>query len=79
MEIKVYGPGCRNCTKLEQEVRNVLLDLGIAANVEKVEDLAKIADAGILMTPGLKINDKVKVYGRVPKKEEIKKLIEEEI
>ncbi len=79
MEIKVYGPGCRNCTNLEQEVINALAELNVAANVEKVTDINAIAQAGILMTPGLVINGKVKAYGRVPRREEIKRFIKEEL
>ncbi|MBZ4655088.1 MAG: redox-active disulfide protein 2 [Peptococcaceae bacterium] len=79
MEIKVYGPGCRNCTNLEKEVMNALAELDVAANVEKVTDIKAIAEAGIMMTPGLAINGKVKSYGRVPKREEIKEFIKSEM
>jgi small redox-active disulfide protein 2 len=79
MEIKVYGPGCRNCTNLEKEVMNALTELDVAANVEKVTDIKAIAEAGIMMTPGLAINGKVKSYGRVPKREEIKEFIKSEM
>ncbi|MFZ5754966.1 MAG: thioredoxin family protein [Bacillota bacterium] len=79
MKIKVYGPGCMNCTNLEKEVINALAELDMAANVEKVTDIKAIVEAGIMMTPGLVINGKVKSYGRVPRREEIKKFINEEL
>ncbi len=78
MKVIVLGPGCRNCQKLEQEVVNALAELDVAADVEKIEDMNKIMEYDVMMTPGLVINDKVKVFGRVPKREEIKKWIQEE-
>jgi len=79
MKIKVLGSGCRNCVKLEQDVINALAELDVAADVEKVTDINKIMEHDILMTPGLVVNDKVKVFGRVPGKDEIKKWIREEL
>jgi len=79
MEIKVLGPGCLRCQNLEKEVRNALAELDVAANVEKVKDIQQIMAYKIMSTPGLVINEKVKVTGRVPKKDEIIKYIQEEI
>jgi len=79
MVIKVLGPGCKNCQKLEQEVYEALAELDVAAEVEKITDVNKIMEYDILMTPGLVINEKVKVFGRVPKRDEIKKWIQEEM
>lgn len=78
MKIKILGPGCKNCKALETEVMNALAEQEVAADVEKIEDMNKIMEHDILMTPGLVVNDKVKVSGRVPKQEEIKKWIAEE-
>ncbi len=78
MEIKILGPGCKNCEKLEQAVKNALAELDIPADVEKVEDTNKIMEYDVFMTPGLVINDKVKVSGKVPKQDQIKKWIQEE-
>lgn len=79
MKVKILGPGCRNCQKLEQEAINALAELGVAADVEKVTDMDKIMEYDVLMTPALVINEKVKVFGRVPRREEIKKWIQEEM
>lgn len=79
MEIKVLGPGCLRCESLEKEVRNALAELDVAADIQKVKDIQQIMAYQIMSTPALVINDKVKVAGRVPKKEEIKKYIQEEI
>ncbi|ABO49090.1 redox-active disulfide protein 2 [Desulforamulus reducens MI-1] len=78
MEIKVLGTGCQKCKEVEKLVREVLAEINVPANVEKVEDIAQIVQYGVMLTPGLVINGKVKVSGRVPNKADIKKLIEEE-
>ncbi|MGE5371944.1 MAG: thioredoxin family protein [Solirubrobacterales bacterium] len=78
MEIKVLGPGCAKCTQLEKEVINVLAEIDVAADVEKVKDIQKIMAYKVMSTPALVINGKVKVSGRVPRPEEIKKYISEE-
>ncbi|MBC7324757.1 MAG: TM0996/MTH895 family glutaredoxin-like protein [Moorella sp. (in: Bacteria)] len=75
MEIKVLGTGCARCKTLEQNVINALAELGVAADVARVTSLAEIMDYGVVMTPGLVINGKVKVAGQVPDKEEIKQWI----
>ncbi|MEN6348973.1 MAG: thioredoxin family protein [Syntrophomonas sp.] len=79
MDIKVLGPGCKKCEQLEKEVRNVLTEMDITANLEKVKEIQKIMSYNIMQTPALVINEKVKVFGKVPKKEDIKRYIEEEL
>lgn len=78
MDIKVLGTGCARCKALEQNVRKALEDLNIEAEVNKVTDVNQIVDYGAMMTPGLMINGVLKVFGRVPNVEEIKKWISEE-
>ena len=75
MIVKILGPGCNNCKKLEKATREALADLGIEATVEKVEDYAAIAGYGVMSTPGLVVDEKVLVYGRVPKPAEIRQLL----
>ena len=53
--------------------------MNFAANVEIVEDIQKIIGYGVMRTPALVINEKVKVSGRIPSKDEIKRYIQEEI
>jgi small redox-active disulfide protein 2 len=79
MDLKILGTGCKNCQALTKNAEDAIRELGIEANIEKVEDIAKIAKWGIMKTPGLVINGKVKTYGRVPDKDEIVKLIQEEM
>lgn len=78
MKIDIFGPGCHRCIEVEKVARQALADLNIAADVEKVKDMAKIVEAGIMMTPGLRINGKIKCSGRIPKLEEVKIWISEE-
>jgi small redox-active disulfide protein 2 len=72
MEIKVFGPGCPKCGEVEKRVKNALVELSIAADVEKITDIRTMMSYGILGTPGLVINGKVKCAGRIPRAEEIK-------
>lgn len=75
MEIKVLGTGCTKCKKLEQLTRETIAELGIEANVEKVEDIYKIMQYGVMRTPGLVIDEKVVLTGRLPKSKELKELL----
>lgn len=79
MEIKVLGAGCYNCLALERTVFDVLGELDIVADVEVVRDVKKIGEYGIPGMPALLVNGKTKVYGRVPRKEELKAWIREEM
>lgn len=75
MEIKVLGTGCAKCKTLEQSVRQSVEELGIDAVVTKEEDIVKIMSYGIMHTPGLVINGKVVLSGRVPSAKDLKELI----
>jgi len=78
MEIKVLGTGCKKCRATEAAVRDALTELNIPAEVKKVEDPGEIVSLGVMSTPGLVINGKLKVFGRIPKKQEIVKWLQEE-
>ena len=77
-EVTILGPGCYSCDKLEQDVMAVLSETGIQAGLNHITDPSLIAQYGILPTPALIINGKVKSSGRVPSKSMIKKWLEEE-
>ena len=72
MNIKILGMGCPNCEKLEALARKAAEELGISGTFEKVKELDKIIDYGIVRTPGLVINGKVKSSGKIPSVELIK-------
>jgi len=75
MIIKVLGPGCAKCHSLDKLVREVVQELKIDAQVEYIQDMGKILEYPILITPGLVINEEVKCSGSVPGKEKVKQLI----
>ncbi|RPJ31331.1 MAG: thioredoxin family protein [Planctomycetaceae bacterium] len=76
MEIKVLGPGCANCVKLEKVVKEAVADLGLDAQVVKVSEIKDIMSYGVMSTPALVVDGQVKVSGRVPGKDEIKKMLQ---
>ena len=72
MIIKILGTGCTSCQNLERATREAP---GLDATVAKVEDYAAIAGYGVMSTPGLVVDEKVLISGRVPKTGEIKQLL----
>ena len=75
MEIKVLGTGCAKCKSLEKLTREVVAEINIEANIQKVEDIYKIMQFGVMSTPALVINQKVVLSGRLPSNTELKELI----
>ena len=75
MEIKILGTGCPKCKQLEKTVKDSLAELDIEANLSKVEDIMKIMEYGIMHTPGLVINNKVVLSGRLPSSNELKQIL----
>ena len=78
LDVAILGPGCYSCNKLEQDVMAVLSETGIKAGLNHISDPKLMVQYGILPTPALIINGKVKSAGRVPAKSMIKKWLEEE-
>ena len=74
-KIEVLGMGCPKCNQLLQRTNEAVKDLGIEAEVVKVQDIRTISEYGILITPALAVGGVVKVAGKVPKVEEIKEWI----
>lgn len=72
LNIIVYGPGCSRCVETEKVVRHVVEQIGVAAEVQKVNDPIGMAKAGVLLTPAVTVNGVVRVSGRVPKEEEVR-------
>ena len=75
MIIKVLGTGCSNCKRLEENAKKAVEELGIEATIEKVTDIKEIMKYGVMKTPAIVVDEKVKAFGRVPKAEEIKKYL----
>ena len=79
MDIRILGTGCTKCKTLEANVVEAVNEMGINADVVKVTEINKIMEYDVMMTPGLVINGIVKTSGKVPGKDEIKKLIQSEL
>lgn len=79
LNIKILGSGCPRCHEVAKRTKEVVEELKIDANIEKVTDLKKIMEYKILSTPGLVINGKVVCSGKIPAKSQIKQWIEEEM
>lgn len=75
MEIKVIGEGCEKCDTLFNNTLDAILELGLDAQVEKVEDLIEIVKLGVMTAPSLMIDGKLIVSGQVASTEKIIKLL----
>ncbi len=75
MQLLVIGPGCAKCKTLAQFTEQAVKELGMTAEINKVTDLKQIMALGVMMTPALAVNGTIKLAGRVPSVDEIKKLL----
>ncbi|HMY10835.1 MAG TPA: thioredoxin family protein [Turneriella sp.] len=75
MTIKVLGPGCARCKATVEAAKKAVTELGLTAEVEKIEDVEQIMQYNVLATPGLVIDEKLRISGRVPTVQEIKDLV----
>lgn len=75
MVIKVLGSGCAKCKQLEANAQQAVKELGLEATIEKVQDIEGIMGYGVMRTPALVVDEQVKVMGRVPSPDEIKKYL----
>lgn len=71
LSIKVLGPGCANCHKVEEAAREAVTNMGLRAMIEKITDYDEIHKYPILATPGLVINEKLVCAGRIPSMAEV--------
>jgi small redox-active disulfide protein 2 len=75
MNIKVLGTGCSKCKSLEVATRAAVNESGIDAEIEKIEDIVRIMEYGVMSTPALVVDGKVVVSGRVPSVAEISNIL----
>ena len=77
LEIKVLGPGCARCEGLERLIMEVMAEMNLAGDIEHVRDIKEITKYGVMGTPGLVINGRVKAVGQVPPKSKIVEWLKE--
>jgi small redox-active disulfide protein 2 len=75
MKIQILGTGCAKCMKLTENAEKAAKEKGLDFQIEKVTDINKIMDFGVMITPSLAIDGEVKSVGKVLSVEEIKKLL----
>jgi len=75
-KLQILGSGCAKCNKLQDNAERAARELGIEYEMEKVKDINKIMDFGVMITPALVVDGEVKVSGKVPSVEDIKKMIQ---
>ncbi len=77
LTIKVLGPGCAQCDRLEQELMQVMSETGLTGNVVHIRDIKEIGSYGVLGSPALLINGKVKAVGKVPPRNQLAQWLKE--
>jgi len=74
-KIQILGTGCSKCKALAQNAETAAKELGIEHRIEKVTEITEIMKFGVMMTPALAVDGKVKIVGKVPSPEEIKAML----
>jgi small redox-active disulfide protein 2 len=77
LSVKVLGPGCPNCDRLENELMAVMAELNLQGSLEHVRDIKEIGKYGVMGSPALVINGKVKCVGRVPPRSQLKEWLKQ--
>ncbi len=75
MRIEVVGPGCGRCIATEKNVKEAVKQLGIQAEISHVYDIAEFAKKGVMFTPAVIIDGQIKISGKIPTVDEIKKIL----
>jgi small redox-active disulfide protein 2 len=73
--LQILGAGCAKCNQLAAAAKQAADESGVEYQLEKVTDLTRFADFGVMITPALVVDGEVKTVGKVPSVEELKKLI----
>ncbi|HOR32776.1 MAG TPA: thioredoxin family protein [Syntrophales bacterium] len=76
MKVEVLGTGCAKCKRLTKNAEAAIKELGIEAELVKVDDITEIMDRGVMLTPALAVDGELKVSGRVADVKEIKEILQ---
>jgi small redox-active disulfide protein 2 len=79
LKIEVLGPGCPKCRTLEKNVREAVEEMGVAAEVTKVENIKELVARRIMMTPGLAVNGETVSTGHLLSVHQVKKILDERL
>jgi small redox-active disulfide protein 2 len=74
-DVKVLGPGCAKCQELLSQTQRAAKEIGLECTVQKVTDIREITSYGIMITPALVVDGQVKVSGKVPSLDDLKKML----
>jgi small redox-active disulfide protein 2 len=77
MKIEILGTGCSKCKKTKEVIEKALKEIGVEAEVVKVEDFETILNYGVMVTPAVVIDGEVKLAGKIPDEKEVRKWIAE--
>lgn len=75
MKIEVLGTGCAKCRRMLANVQDAVKELGVPAEIVKVEDITEIMNRGVMLTPALIVDGEARVVGRVPRVDEVKEIL----
>lgn len=75
MKVQILGTGCSKCRALTANAEKAIAELGISAEIEKVEEIRDIARMGVAMTPGLAVDGEVKSTGHLLSVEQVKDIL----
>lgn len=74
-KLQILGTGCPKCHKTAEVVEEVAKSLGIEYELQKITDVKEITKFGVMMTPALAVDGEIKVVGKVPSADEVKKIL----
>jgi small redox-active disulfide protein 2 len=77
VKIEILGTGCPKCKKVTENAETAVKELGVDAEIVKIQDINEIMKRGVMLTPAIAVEGEVKASGKIPSAEEIKKWIEE--
>lgn len=74
--IQILGTGCAKCNKLAEATKAAADELGLDYQIEKITDMMRFADFGVMVTPAMAVDGEVKVAGKVPSHQELKSMLQ---
>ncbi|HEQ79055.1 MAG TPA: thioredoxin family protein [Euryarchaeota archaeon] len=75
MKIEIFGTGCAKCIGLEKNVRKLVSQMNIDAEIVKIDDLDVMLDRGVMSTPCMAIDGEMVIRGRLPSDDELKRML----